>query len=308
MSVRIEHIRDALRARHPSARARKDGDLLAIEIEVDATTHRVRIDSGAADREPRITTPIPTTDGFVLGVRWADRWAGSSGRDRDPLLVAPSFDDAAIIETNDPALAAAWIDHHVRDALLVSRLSPDHLDQMTAWRETGWAFELDGDEVTAWRLPGESALERLVVILDVVLALAARPVRWIKAFGAAATRLGGELAARVEVGGKPVLRVRRGPVDVRISLVRRLGPGDPGRLRTELVARRLDVTSSELPATPRAAELLAVCNPITPTLRGPDLSLVFEGVVTDAERLDAAVELAAHWCTETSAGTFGPYR
>lgn len=102
--------------------------------------------------------------------------------------------------------------------------------------------------------------------------------------------------------------MRRGPVDVRVSLVRRLGPGDEGRLRTELVARRLDVTSSELPATPRAAELLAVCMPVTPTLRGPDLSLVFDGVIIDPERLDAAVELAAHWCTETSVGTFGPYR
>ena len=61
----------------------------------------------------RVVVQLPCTDGFELTVRWTDR-SRAGAREA-------TFDDSFLVETNDVALATAWLDHDARDWLLASR-------------------------------------------------------------------------------------------------------------------------------------------------------------------------------------------
>ena len=110
---------------------------------------------------------------------------------------------------------------------------------------------------------------------------------------------------------------------------RRLGPADPGRLRTLVTAHRhgsggetLSLISEDLPRAawpapnapggvalpidPRAAELLEVARPSASVVRHHDVEIAFDGALADRDRLGSAIEVAAWWAGEVS-GT-GPYR
>ena len=126
-----------------------------------------------------------------------------------------------------------------------------------------------------------------------------------------------------------MLRVRRSGVDVTVSVARRLGPGDPGRLRTIVSAHRtgsggetLTLVQDDLPRAawpppnppaglaltidPRAAELLEIARPSASNVRLHDVEIAFDGALSDRDRLGAAIELAAHWAREDC--STGPYR
>lgn len=295
----------------------------AAELEVDGVTYQAQL---AMEPAATITVGVPATDGFELRLRWNDRWANSSAPR------AASFDDSFLIETNDLALATLWLDHPSRSGLLASRyVSAQHPERHTALmlRDAAWIYELVDDELRAHRRDAEPSEERMADILTATLILASRPSRWAAAFGALGRELGCDPAARVEIGRKPVLWVRRGAVDVLVHVVRRLERGDPGRLRTLVRAHRhgsggetLSLISEALPRSAwptaaatspstlsidsRAAELLDLARPSATTVRKHDVEIAFDGVLSDRDRLGAAIELAARWATAAYEG--GPYR
>lgn len=274
-----------------------------------------------------VVVALPSTDGFELTLRWNDRWANDDGAPR-----AASFDDSFLVETNDFALAGVWLDHDVRSGLLASRyVSSQRPERQTALllRDARWIHQVSNDEVYARRPDAERSGDRMADMLMASLLLASRPVRWARAFSRVAAALGGRSAARIEVGGKPALRVRRHNIDVNVHVVRRLGPGDPGRLRTVISAHRLgsggetlsliseglpraawpppaDPSSGTLYIDPHAADLLDAARPSSTTVRSHDVEIAFDGALTEHDRMGAAVELAAWWACDAHAQ--GPYR
>jgi len=314
----------ALERRFIGARTELVGDVVHAEIPIDGVWYRARL---AMQPVASVVVTLPCTDGFELTLRWNDRWANGDGAPR-----APSFDDSFLVETNDLALAGVWLDHVVRAGLLASRYVVRHrAPRQTAvmLRDARWVHEVSNDEVSARRPDAERSGDRMADMLLVSLLLASRPVRWARAFSRVATALGGRSATRIEVGGKPVLRVRRHGVDVNVNIVRRLGPGDPGRLRTVISAHRLGSSGETLsliaPGLPRAAwppavepgigtlhidqraaRLLDAARPSATTVRSHDVELSFDGALADRDRMGAAIELAAAWACNSHAE--GPYR
>jgi hypothetical protein len=297
--------------------AREVGEWL--ELPVDDVVYRARV---AMEPVGSVSVQVPATDGFELSLKWTDRG--------QPSTRAPSFDDSFLVETNDIALAKAWIDHDVRDALIASRYvagtSPLH-DTALLLRDGTWEHELRGDEVAARRRQRESSPVRIADMLVASVAIASRPARWARWFQPLGKALGAEAAARVELGGKPILRLRRGLAEVTVRLIRRLGPADAGRLRLVVAAHRhgsggetLTLIDDGLPraAWPpandhrggslqiddRARTLLEAALPSTTIVRPHDVEITFDGAIADIDRLGAAVELAAHWAAPPSA----PYR
>lgn len=312
----------ALEYRFPGARVSQHGPRTEAELQFEGTTYRARLEM---DPAARVIVNMPSTDGFELVLRWNDRWTNSEPR-------AANFDDSFLVETNDLALAGVWLDREAREALLASRyVSTKQAERDTALliRDGAWIHEVSNDEVCARRRGTESSTERMADMLLVSLLLAARPVRWAKAFAELGRALGGEPATRIDVGGKPALRVRRGSVDVVVRVVRRLGPGDPGRLRTIVSAHRHassgdtlslisdnlpraawpppgDLNGGTLPIDNRAGHLLDVARPSATMVRKHDVEIAFDGAGIERDRLGAAIELAAWWAS--SARDSGPYR
>lgn len=300
-----------------------NADRVTAVIDVDQASYAATLIMGPS---ASISVALPCIDGFELHMRWTDRWA-NGGAPR-----AASFDDSFLIETNDLALATIWLDQASRSALLSSRyVSAQQTARSTAllWRDAAWLHEVSHDQVRAERHAPETSPERMADMLGASLLLAARPVRWARAFAPIARALGADHAPRVEIGGKPLLRVRRGAVDVTVHVARRLGPADTGRLRTIVSAHRhgsggetLSLISEDLPRAawpppnepgrialtidPRAADLLVIARPSASTVRPHDVEIAFDGALHDAHRMGAAIELAAWWAREVS-GT-GPYR
>jgi hypothetical protein len=317
-------LHDAIERRFAGARCERVGDVVHADIPVDGAWYRARL---AMQPIASVVVGLPSTDGFELTLRWNDRWANDNGAPR-----AASFDDTFLVETNDLALAGAWLDHDVRSGLLASRYVPHtRAEHQTALllRDARWVHQVSSDEVSARRPEAEGSADRMADMLAVSLLLANRPVRWARAFSHVATALGGRSAARIEVGGKPALRVRRHDVDVNVHVVRRLGPGDPGRLRTVASAHRIasggetlslisdglpraawppptDLSTGTLPIDDRAAALLDAAQPSSSVVRPHDVEIAFDGAVVDLDRLGAAIELAAHWACDARA--VGPYR
>jgi hypothetical protein len=314
---------DAIDRRFAGSTSNADGSRVHVNVTLDGATYRARLEMGPP---ARVVVGLPSTDGFELVLKWNDRWA-NDGSPR-----AASFDDSFLVETNDLALANVWLDHEARSGLLASRyVSSKQVARETAlmFRDGTWVHEVSNDEVVAIRRDGEQSAERMADMLLASLLLASRPVRWAKAFALVGRALGGEPASRIELGGKPALRVRRGAIDVLVRVMRRLGPGDPGRLRTVISAHRhgsggetlsliseglprsawpppADPSSGMLAIDTRAAQLLDVARPSATTVRLHDVEIAFDGALADRDRLGAAVELAAWWAAD--ARTTGPYR
>jgi len=317
-------LQDAIAQRFTGARGQLVGDVVHADVPVDGAWYRARL---AMQPIARVVVGLPSTDGFELTVRWNDRWANGDGCPR-----APSFDDTFLVETNDLALAGVWLDRDVRSGLLASRyVSSAHPERQTAvlLRDARWVHQVSSDEVSARRPEAEWSEHRMADMLAASLLLASRPVRWARAFARVATALGGRSAARIEVGGKPALRVRRHDIDVDVHVVRRLGPGDPGRLRTVIGAHRVassgetlslisdglpraawpppaDPSAGTLPIDPRAAALLDAARPSSSVVRPHDVEIAFDGALVDLDRIGAAIELAAWWACDARA--MGPYR
>ena len=314
----------AIEQRFPGARGELVGDVVHADIPIDGAWYRARL---VMQPLASVVVALPCTDGFELTLRWNDRWANGDGAPR-----AASFDDTFLVQTNDLALAGVWLDHDVRSGLLASRYVSSHrAERKTALllRDARWIHQVSNDEVYARRPEPERSEHRMADMLMASLMLASRPVRWARVFSRAATALGGRAASRVEIGGKPALRIRRYNVDININIVRRLGPADPGRLRTVVSAHRLgsggqtlSLISEGLPraAWPppseqspgtlaidaRAATLLDAARPSSTTVRPHDVEVAFDGALGDPDRMGAAVELAAWWASASHAR--GPYR
>jgi hypothetical protein len=320
----VEPLRELIGQRFRRARSRIDGARVHTEVAVDGVWYRARLEMAP---QARVVVELPCTDGFELTVKWNDRWA-NDGAPR-----AAAFDDSFLVETNDVALAGVWLDHESRSGLLASRYVAGRTGGRTTavlLRDGGWVHEVSNDEVSASRSSGEASEGRMADMLLVSLMLASRPVRWARAFAELARTLGGDAAERIEVGGRPALRVRRGRVDVVVRIVRRLGPGDPGRLRTMIGAHRhgssgetlsliaeglpraawlpaADPSHGTLSIDPRAAHLLELAAPSALTVRPHDVEIAFDGALADPGRLGAAIELAAWWASGATPGA-GPYR
>lgn len=317
-------LKAAIDERFVGARTRQDGSCVHAEIAVDEVWYRARLEMEPA----RVVVGLPCTDGFELTLKWNDRWA-NHGAPR-----ALTFDDSFLVETNDVALAGVWLDYDARAALLASRyVSGAQPARQTAlmFRDGGWVHEVSNDEVTAHRSGAELSADRLGDMLMVSLRLASRPVRWANAFASVGRTLGAEPAHRIEVGGRPALRVRRGGTDVHVHVRRRLGPGDPGRLRTIVGAHRHGSTGETLsliseglpraawppPADPsggtlqidaHAARLLDIARPSATMVRRHDVEIAFDGAMVERDRLGAAIELAAWWACDSHRQKVGPYR
>lgn len=318
-----EALRRALDERFADTRVHVAGTIVHAQVLQDDVWYRARLEMLP---RARVAVGLPCTDGFELALRWNDRHA-NDGSPR-----AAAFDDSFLVETNDLALANVWLDQTARDALLASRYVSSQLpERQTAlmFRDGAWIHEVSNDEVSASRRDPEPSAQRMCDMLAASLLVAARPSRWARAFAVLGRQLGGEPARRIEIGGKPALRVRRGNVDVLVHVVRRLGPGDPGRLRTIVSAHRhgsggqtlsliseglpraawpppADPTSGTLPIDARAAQLLDAGRPSATTVRAHDVEIAFDGAIADRERLGAAIELAAWWASD--AFRSGPYR
>jgi hypothetical protein len=298
-----------------------DAQSVHADIPHDGTVYRV-----SAQLAPlgHVTVQLPSTDGFELALRWTDRDVGS---------LRSAFDDSCLVETNDVSLANMWLDREAQAALLASRYTtgtPEPLrTTLPMLRDGTWQHELRDDQVIASRSEAETSVARLTDLIAASLSLATRPARWARWFAPLAKALGGEAAPRVEIGGRPVLRVQRGGTEVQVRLLRRLGPDDPGRLRTLVSAHRVassgetltlisdelprsawppanDLAGSSLSIDARARELLDLARPSTTIVRKHDVEITFDGVFADADRLGAAIQLAAYWSTDRHA--IGPYR
>jgi hypothetical protein len=320
----VQPLRQVIARRFAGSRTGVAGAQLDAVVSIDGVSYRARLGMSPA---ARVAVALPCTDGFELAMRWSDRWA-NDGAPR-----AATFDDSFLVETNDVTLAGVWLDHEARAGLLASRYVAAHRGaRRTALllRDGAWVHEVSNDEVSASREGPEPSPDRMADMLLASLLLASRPVRWAQAFARVARAVGGEAALRVEIGGKPVLRARRGMIEVGVRVVRRLGPGDPGRLRTVVGAHRhgsggetLSLIAEGLPraAWPpppgdggrgtlaidaRAARLLDAARPSATTVRVHDVEIAFDGALADPERLGAAIELAAWWASSGSSA--GPYR
>jgi len=319
----VEPLRLAIDQRFGGARARVVGSRVDAEVALDGVWYRARLEMAP---QARVAVALPCTDGFELAVKWNDRWAN----DGEPR--AATFDDSFLVETNDLVLASVWLDQDSRDGLLASRYvaGPNRRSKTAVlFRDGGWTHEVASDEVSASRRDGEASEARMADMLMASLVLASRPARWARTFAAVARTVGGEAAERVEIGGKPALRVRRRAADVLVHVVRRLGPGDPGRLRTMVGAHRhgssgetLSLIAEGLPRAawppaptsgggtlsidPRAAQLLDAARPSAVNVRPHDVEIAFDGALTEPARLGTAIELAAHWATSGTAAS--PYR
>jgi hypothetical protein len=314
----------AIERRFGGARSEPIGEAVHAHIPIDGVWYRARL---AMQPLASVVVALPCTDGFELTMRWNDRWANGDGAPR-----AASFDDGFLVETNDLALAGVWLDHEVRSGLLASRyVSSARAERKTAvlLRDARWVHQVSNDEVYARRPEAEWSVHRMADMLMASLLLASRPVRWARTFSPVAVALGGRSATRIEVGGKPALRMRRHSVDVNVNIVRRLGPADPGRLRTVISAHRLgsggetlsliseglpraawpppaDPSTGTLYIDPRAAALLDAARPSSTIVRPHDVEIAFDGALSDRDRMGAAVELAAWWACDGHAS--GPYR
>jgi hypothetical protein len=315
----------AIEHRFRGARGRVEGDTVHAEVPVDGVWYRARL---AMQPAAVVAVGLPATDGFELTVRWNDRCANDDGAPR-----AASFDDSFLVETNDLALAGVWLDHDARSGLLASRyVSGARADRQTALllRDARWVHHVYDDQVYAMRGDREPSPDRMADMLMASLLLASRPVRWARAYSHVAGTLGGRSTPRIEVGGKPALRVRRHGVDVSVHIVRRLGPDDPGRLRTMISAHRiassghtlslisdsspraawpamLAPSPRSLPIDDRAAGLLDTARPTSSIVRAHDVEIAFDGAPTDPDRMGAAIELAAWWASSSQVSV-GPYR
>jgi hypothetical protein len=306
----------AIEARFPGATTVSDGPIVRASLG-DTEVHAQMAPSG------RVAVALPC-DGFELAVRWTDQLRS---------VRPPRFDDSFFVQTNDVALANAWLDEDSRDALLASRYvsHAPHPQRETVRlvRDGAWQHFIRDDEVCAERDAAEPSPERVADVIAATQVLADRPARWAqRTWARLARELGGEAASRVELAGRPILRVRRSGAEITVRLLRKLTADEPGRLRTlvgahrrgssgdtlTLIARGLppgawppanDLLGKSFRVDPSAAALVERAEPSTVFVRPHDVEITFDGAMAERERLAAAIELAARWAGHESTG---PYR
>ena len=315
----MERLTAAIARRFEGARLEVRDAGLDATVPHDGGWFRARLEMAPV---ARIAVAIAPIDGFELALRWSDRWIGEM-----PSRPA-SFDDSYFVETNDLALAHIWLDGPSRDTLLASRYVSRRAElgaTAELVRDGAWLHEVARNEVVARRRDAEPSPERMADLLAASLVVASRPVRWAAAFAQLAKRLGGEASSRVELGGRPAIRALRGNLEVLVSLVRRLAPDEPGRLRTVVAAHRpgdgarLALVRDGMPRDAmrpsndsigalmldaEAARLLDRAGPSAAAVHAQEVEIVFDGALLDHDRLAAAIELAARW----SAASLTPYR
>jgi len=314
----------AIQRRFETAKVVPEGALVRAEVPIDGLMYLARV---ALHPETLVSVQVPHTDGFELSLAWTDR--------RSSAPRPSEFDDSYLVETNDVPLASTWLDMHARSALLDSRYvsAPSPRNTAVMLRDGRWSHDLRDGELVARCAGSERSVERIADMLAASLALASRPVRWARQYAVLAKDLGGHASARVELAGKPVLRVRRGQVDVTVRLLRRLDPDERGRFRTVIGARRhgsggetLTLIADDLPRSawppptpappdaprlqiaPAHSNLLDEARPSTSIVRHHDVEITFDGAVHDRARLGAAIELAAQWAASSESHQRGPYR
>jgi hypothetical protein len=316
----------AIARRFEAAKVVAEGSVVRAEVPIDGTLYLARV---ALTPATRVSVQVPHTDGFELSLAWTDR-RSSAPRPNE-------FDDSYLVETNDVPLASSWLDLHARSALLDSRYvsgpSPSKRSTVVMLRDGRWSHELRDGELVAKCAGSERSVERIADMLAASLALASRPVRWARQYATIAKELGGHSSARVELAGKPILRVRRGQVDVTVRLLRRLDPDEHGRFRTVIGARRhgsggetLTLIADDLPRAawppptsaphdaprmqiaPMHSNLLDEARPSASIVRPHDVEITFDGAVHDGKRLGAAIELAAQWAASSESSHRGPFR
>jgi hypothetical protein len=314
----------AIQRRFESAKVVPEGGVVRVEVPIDGMLYLARV---ALTPTTRVSVQVPHTDGFELALAWTDRQS-SAPRPTE-------FDDSYLVETNDVPLASTWLDLSARSALLDSRYvsAPSPRNTAVLLRDGRWTHELRDGELSTRCSGSERSVERIADMLTASLALASRPARWARQYAEIAKQLGGVSSSRVELAGKPILRVRRGQVDVTVRLLRRLDPDEHGRFRTVIGARRhgsggetLTLIADDLPraawppptpAPPDAprlrigtihSNLLDAARPSASVVRPHDVEITFDGAVSDGERLGAAIELAAQWAASSESSSRDPYR
>jgi hypothetical protein len=314
----------AIQRRFEAAKVVPEGSVVRAEVPIDGSLYLARV---ALTPATLVSVQVPHTDGFELSLAWTDR--------RSSAPRPTEFDDSYLVETNDVPLASSWLDLHARAALLGSRYvsGPSPRDTAVMLRDGRWSHELRDGELVAKCAGSERSVERIADMLAASIALASRPVRWARQYAAIAKELGGHSSARVELAGKPILRVRRGQVDVTVRLLRRLDPDEHGRFRTVIGARRhgsggetLTLIADGLPRAawppptsaphdaprlriaPQHSNLLDAARPSASIVRPHDVEITFDGAVQDGKRLGAAIELAAQWAASSESSHGGPFR
>lgn len=272
-----------LAARHPDARIERREDEVAIVVGVDDSWQacRVRVSPVA-----EVFVALPPLDGFELEVSRRDRWG------RDVVVGDPVFDGRFFITSNDEELARLWLDPVSRQAIdgaeVDFAIEDGRLSATFGHRPTEELDALDRGLVAACRVAGFLG-------------------RWAAAYAEVGRALGGAIPTdRVELGGRPVLRLERRGVEVAVHLRRRRGRSEG--LRTLVAASRASMRWDD-PARrkDRIRTLLERSGPSAAELTDSAAEVWFDGAVADLARLQAAIELCARWVVDVPDGQ-GPYR
>lgn len=271
-----------------------------------------------------------------------------------------AFEHAFTVSTNDHALAHVWLDDVARRALLDSaydyetdefRISdailrpgdPFYRPPGTARRI--WTYELANDELIVSKGSVETRPQRIAIALQTAGTIVSRCRRWAAAYREIANQLGAQAHAEVELGGAPVITSNRYPVEVTLSLLRRLPGENTGRLRTLVTAKRVGLHGEQsfslvnrsarrtmipplpdgsrrdfaiedyrLRASSEAVDLAEVAKkqvlaaqPSVVVADADSIDVWFDGAPMEPERLDAAFALAAHLAVGNAVPQ-GPYR
>jgi hypothetical protein len=264
MTVRVSSpLALLLRERQPDTRFIDDGPVLLAVIAVDDHWHTVRVRSHPV---AEIYVGLPALDGFDLVV--ADALSGWPWRKGDV-----PFDGRYRVTTNDPALAALWLDPPSARAIAALRF-----DDSQVWREPavtapppterGWRFEIAGGELAVLKGGVEPDVERLHEALLAGATVAAAAYRCADAWRDLAVRVGGIATTdRWDLASDfAIVCDRRGTV-VRVDHLRTRPdePPDEHRLRTRVRAARITTRDDALVAWRRGA----VGQPVRPARKLP---------------------------------------
>jgi hypothetical protein len=238
----VSALADQLRARHPRVRVGDGDDSLTAYLDLSTGWYSARVRSAPL---AEVYIGLPPLDGFAMTIEDATSgWPWTRGD--------IAFDRRYRVTTNDPALAAAWLDDAATAAVLSQRYEASTLP---AWRgialpalvraptiERGWRFELIGHELAVLKGAPESDPVRLCDAVDAGLAVAGSCYRLAAGWQGIAAALGGRCtAARWDAGVDFAVQCDRDGAPVRIAHVRRRSGEPPAehRLRTAVVAPRV---------------------------------------------------------------------
>jgi hypothetical protein len=286
-------------------------------------------------------------DGFTLTLRG------------ERIKPGAEFADALTMATNDHALAHVWLDDIARRALLDSAyefetedyrvldalvVNPAAFDRPQVIARRIWTYELANDELVVSKGSAEGRPERIATALQTACTIVSRCRRWAAAYGDIARTIGADARAEVELGGPPVITSNRYPVEVTLSLLRRLPGEKTGRLRTLVTAKRIGLqnetswslvdeaasrtmipplpTGTRIPfelepyrlRAPEGTELdeltkklVVAARPSVVVADADSIDVWFDGAPMEVERLDPAFALAAHLAVGHAVPQ-GPYR